>query len=126
MRKKTVKFTADTIFWYLVYLLPVITYILYVFGTTKAGVLPNAIISFGNWLGRCGLNVWSGNIVSTSLNSIFGSGGIMPFISELGIFDFFAYFVLVYLCHILVDFILFIPRLCHKWMNKFTGGEECE
>ncbi len=32
----------------------------------------------------------------------------------------FAWFVYMHIIHVFVDFIVFIPRLCHKWMGKAT------
>lgn len=60
------------------------------------------------------------NPVYTALVAIFGQDGVLPVFSEgsLSILAFFTWFVNVYIAHLLVDFILFIPRLAHKWLKK--------
>ena len=69
-----------------------------------------------------GLGFAVDNEISSALYSIFGeNNGFMPVFSEGSfgcIVGFFSWFISVYLCHLMVDFILFIPRLAHKWLKK--------
>lgn len=130
MRKKTVSHVADTIFWYILYFLPVIGWLIYLFAfgsnpsvVSEGGVSSNAtIVGFQSFLSYSGLHVLSNNPLVTTLTSIFGAGGIYPILSP-SVINVLGYFVAVYLAHLAVDFLLFIPRLAHKWMNGFTRCE---
>lgn len=113
MKKKTILTLADTIFWYLVYMLPVIVYLLNIF--------PNGAVSFDTLLSSTGFNIVTSNIVTTTFNSIFATGGIMPlFALNSPMIIIISWFIFAVILHLMADFILFIPRLAHKWMNKFT------
>lgn len=110
MRKKTIYRVADTIFWYLLYFLPILCYfILLAIGQVS---------TLGQVFSVLGLNVVTDGTIYTSLNSIFGTGGILPLFTETGLLQFFTYFISVYIAHLFVDFLLFIPRIAHKWMSK--------
>ena len=116
MRKKTLKCLFDNVMWYLIYLLPLILMVIYWCKTgaiTMAGAMTDA-----------GLDVINTNPVYTSLYGIFGTGGVFPIFTQPDILIYFSYFVCVYIVHLAVDFLLFIPRLCHKWMSAFGGDND--
>lgn len=115
MRKRTIKTLADTIFWYALYFLPIIVLLI--------TCIHNPITSVSNVINTLGLNVLQDSIVFTSLSSIFGTGGVLPFFQSPDILLFFTYYICVYILHLLVDFVIFIPRIAHKWLNHFTQGE---
>lgn len=114
MRKKTLKCLFDNVFWYLIYLLPLILLVVY---WCKTGA-----ISVVGAMNDAGLGIITTNPVYTSLNGIFGADGVVPFFASPDIIAYGSYFVCVFIFHLAVDFLLFIPRLCHKWMN-FLGGD---
>lgn len=119
MRKRTIKNVADTIFWYVLYFLPVICFVLITYAQQGRADI-QSFMGFDQYMELWG--VTSGPIVET-LGAIFGDGGeVIQLFSEWGIFSFLQWYVGVYLLHLCVDFLLFIPRLAHKWMNGFTGG----
>lgn len=101
--------------WYCLYLLPVA---IFVGVSIKTGQFSTLEACFNS----IGLNVLTDNIVLTTLYDLFGAGGVLPLFSSPDMLIYFAYFVSVYLMHLCVDFILFIPRLCHKWLKEFTSG----
>lgn len=115
MRKRTIKTLADTIFWYALYFLPIIVLLI--------TCIHNPITSVSNVINTLGLNVLQDSIVFTSLSSIFGTGGVLPFFQSPDILLFFTYYICVYILHLLVDFVIFIPRIAHKWLNHFTQGD---
>ena len=121
MRKRTVSHIADTIFWYILYFLPVLAYLLYLIAEPSGGT---TLVAFDNFFSSIGLSMVTDNIIVNSLSDIFGTSGIMPLFSSDIPFIIFAWFIGVYLIHLCVDFLLFIPRLAHKWMKKCTGGDE--
>lgn len=128
MRKRNILKTADTIFWYTLYLLPVVGYLIYVsafgqnpgFNSSETGV--NAIvISFQSFMSYSGLLPHQGGIVYTTLSNIFGntSGAIMPlFLNSVILIV--TYYVNLFIMHLVVDFLLFIPKLAMKYMDEFT------
>ena len=118
MRKKTVNHLADTIFWYLLYFLPVITYLIYIMciGGTDVN-----IINFADFFSSIGLGIVESNVIVSTLSSIFGSSGVLPLFNTSVPFIIFGWFIGMYIIHLAVDFLLFLPRLCHKYMDKFTA-----
>lgn len=122
MRKRTVNYMADTIFWYALYFLPVLAYLFYIMGASKIGGTP--IINFTEFIGEFA-DILATNPINVALQDMFGSGGLMPIFGaqDAGILLFFTYFINVYLVHLMVDFLLFIPRYAHKWLKEFTRGE---
>lgn len=120
MRKRTISNLADTIFWYLVYLLPVIGYLLYLIAEPSSGT---SLVSFESFFTNIGLGLVSDNVVVSTLKDIFGTGGVLPLFTTDTPFIIFGWFVCTFITHLAVDFLLFIPRLAHKWMNKFTQGD---
>lgn len=120
MRKKTVNHLADTIFWYLIYFLPVICYLLYMLVEPGTG---STVLAFNAFFDSIGIGFVSDNVVVSSLKSIFGASGVLPLFATETPFIIFGWFICTFIAHLAVDFLLFIPRLCHKYMNKFTQGE---
>ena len=120
MRKKTLNRFFDYFFWFLLGVVPLILYVVYV---AKNGNFDFTIIDMFESIGF-GLVVDSSNVVYTALSSIFGVGGILPFISSNGLLYFLSYFIIVFILHLFIDFVLFIPRLAMKWLDSFYGGDE--
>lgn len=79
--------------------------------------------NFEAFVDRVGFGFVSDNVVVDGLMDIFGENGVMPFFTTKTPFIILVWFVGVYLLHLLVDFLLFIPRLAHKWLKKCTEGE---
>lgn len=122
MRKRTQDNLFDNIMWYLVYLLPLILLIV-TFSCTYAqtGTMPTVMDVMNNvfYYGGDDLPSWCYSFLE-SASYFIGNDAF----AIIGYFCFWViYFVQVYLCHLLIDFILFIPRLCHKWLKAFTQGE---
>ena len=117
MRKRTVNHVADTVFWYFIYFLPVLCYFLYLFAEPSSG---STVVSFSAFFENIGIGFVSHNVVVSALSSLFGSTGILPLFSTDVPFIIFGWFICTFIGHLAVDFLLFIPRLCHKFMEKFT------
>lgn len=115
MRKRTINHLFDTIFWYLIYLLPLIFSIIY---WIKFGILDIA-----NIFTLAGFDLFANNIVFNSLNSIFGSIGIIPLFNGTGILMYLSYFIICMVVHLAVDVLLFIVRIAHNWIEGFIGGK---
>ena len=122
MRKRTIANLVDSAFWFLVSILPLalslITCLSY-----KLQSSTDSLTAFLPFMKSLGL-VDSG-LIYKSLSDLFGSSGILPLFSadNNAILLFLSYFVSVQIVHLAVDFLLFIPRLGHKYMNTFTQNE---
>lgn len=108
MRK--IKNISDYIFWYSLYMLPII---LLVLNWCCAGQ-----ISFAGVFDIVGLNILTDNIVFTALTGVFGVGGVFPVFQNTIILEYLTYFIMLVIIHIMVDVLLFIPRFCHKLLDK--------
>lgn len=117
MKKKTILNVADTVFWYLLYFFPVIAYLLFLIAEPSSGT---TIVALNNFFSTIGINFATDNIIVDVLSSLFGSSGILPFFADNSAFYFFSWFASCVIIHLAIDFIIFIPRLAHKWMNYFT------
>lgn len=117
MRKRTINHLSDTIFWYLIYLLPVITYCV-MLASRRGG----DVVSISAWFDTLGIPVLS-DLVSTTLAQIFGADGILPLYGSAVGIPIFSWYVSMMIIHLAVDVLLFIPRLAHKWIDNFCKGE---
>ena len=127
MRKRTVNHVADTIFWYILYFLPVLAYFVYIFAFGQNPAVDFEVFNgWDSFESFCAVNfpVSVDNVIYNSLYNLFGDVGLIPLFDNASMCIFFAHFVSVYLLHLMVDFMLFIPRLAHKWLKMFTRGDE--
>ena len=114
MKKKTVLILVDRLFWALILLLPLI---ILVVGDIHHEI--SLIDVFDN------LGINTNNFIYTTLLDLFGANGIVPlFTANSALAVYFTYIVIVELLHLFIDFIIFIPRLSHKWLNYLTGADE--
>lgn len=116
MREKTQKNLFDNIMWYGLYLLPLLIWLVVSFRTGEIVGLSSAMSSMG-------LEIFTTNQIFISLSDIFATTGILPLFASSDIILYMSYFISVFLIHLFVDFILFIPRLAHKWLNKLYQGD---
>lgn len=115
MRKRTISHLCDSIFWYLIYALPFLAYGIQLINGEK-------IISLSTFLTQADL-ITSENLVFSALNGIFGTGGILPLFNNSALLFVCSWFVSVFLVHIAVDFLLFIPRFAHNAFESFYKGD---
>ena len=122
MRKRTIANIVDSAFWFLVAILPLALYLITCL-SYKLQSSTDTLTAFLPFMKNLGL--MDSGIIYKSLSDLFGSGGILPLFSaeNNAILVFLSYFVSVEIVHLAVDFLLFIPRLGHKYMNTFTQNE---
>lgn len=120
MRKKTVNHIADAVFWYIIYFLPVMLYLLYMFTEPSQG---GSAVPFLQYFDNVGFGFVSNNLLIDTMRSIFGINGVLPLFSTDLPFFIMGWFMSMVVLHLAVDFVLFIPRLAHKWLNYFTKGD---
>jgi len=116
MREKTQKNLFDNVMWYILYLLPILIWGIVSYRSGEFTTLSTAMTNVG-------LEILGTNQVYTSLASIFAIDGILPLFTNPDVILYMSYFISVFLIHLFVDFILFIPRIAHKWLNKLYGGD---
>lgn len=112
MRKRNAKWLFDNIFWYALYLLPVLLMLLFV---GKESVTTFNIDSFVQSLG---LQYTDNNIVYGVLKDLFGTNGILPLVDSVGVLSILAYYANILIVHLGVDTLLALPKLCHKFMDE--------
>lgn len=117
MRKRTCSYFFDTFMWWLIYLLP---FLMYLFGFIWGRSPITSVSTFFDSTGLASSN----SVILTSLVDLFGPSGILPLFENVVVFQFFSWFIATMLIHLAVDFLLFIPRLCHKWMGSLTNTED--
>lgn len=122
MRKRTISNLADQIFWLLVALMPLVLYGIQ-FLAYELTVVSSDLPTFLEYMQNFGLSTTS--VCYTALQELFGSTGVLPLFAsgDNAVVLFLSYFVTVQIVHLAVDFLLFIPRLSHKWLEKMTCTE---
>ena len=117
MRKRNLNCLFDNIMWYLIYLLPLFAFLFMLIRTGTIMPLADCMSTFG-------LGVLTDNFVLDALNKLFGVGGVVPLFANTDILLYLSYFICVYLAHLAVDVLLFIPRYAHKLMSAFGGKDD--
>lgn len=122
LRKRTISNLADQIFWLLVALMPLVLYALQ-FLAYELTAVSSDLPTFLDYMQNFGLSTTS--VCYTALVELFGSTGVLPLFAsgDNAVVLFLSYFVTVQIVHLAVDFLLFIPRLSHKWLEKITCTE---
>lgn len=111
MKKNTFHYIVEA-GWLFLALLPLFVYL----ATARASGTPDTFISLMSEK----LNfITTDNIIYTTIKSIFGTGGIMPVLQD-GMTMYLTYFCIVEIVHLLVDVLVFIPRLAHGWLDAFV------
>lgn len=119
MRKRTIGNLFDSLFWYLIYSIPLFAIFSYIKNINTGIELP--VLS--EYFSSLGLGFVSDNLVVNTLTSLFGSAGSLPLFSTDIIFIIVGWFICTFLVHLAVDILLFIPRFAHKFMSKATQGD---
>ena len=126
MKKKKILLTLiDKVFWLLIMLIPVIAYLVMPLGFSIGGGSEGVtdLPTFAEALTQFGLN--ENNVIYGALNDLFGASGLLPmFANNSALLLYFTYLVIVELVHLFIDFIVFIPRLAHKFLNVLCQSEE--
>lgn len=122
MRKKTISNLAEHIMWGIILLLPLLMWLISPLGYSIGGgsdVSSLDLPSLTSIFEQFGL--YTNNVIYNSFADLFGPNGILPFFITNSAFLLYAfYFVMVEVLHLVIDCLVFIPRLAHKWLNKCT------
>lgn len=120
MRKRNISFGLDKIMWTIIYLFPVLLLLFSACVTPLTDILSTIDSS-------AFVTDFANTGIYTALNDIFGVDGILPLFTGttgVAVLSYMTYFVNVLIIHLAVDFLVFIPRLAHKWFDKLFGGKD--
>lgn len=121
MRKRNFLYYVDTVFWWVLYALPFISWLIMLSSDFtgsrefEAFLISNGFAS-NTFISDC-LNAAIG------VTSASGDPGVFPILPDTAVYCL-SWFVSVFIAHLMVDFLLFIPRLAHSWMNDFLTKSE--
>lgn len=129
MRKRTIREIWDYLFWGVIYLLPIVVYIIFMIKYPQFIESPTDLLfMFKQFLYGF---VDSGNIFIQVIQNVLGvlyvwnentgmQDSYIWFGYESVICIYLGYCATVALAHVFFDVIVFIPRLAHKWLGKAT------
>lgn len=111
MRKKTINCLFDNILWYTIYLLPLITYIISGFHNTY-----NDLATFMQ-------NIFTldENIIFSSLSDL---NTMLRFFVDENVITYITYFAIMVLIHVMIDIVLWIPKLAHTLIERSCNKNE--
>lgn len=123
MRKRNITKVADTIFWYSLYFLPILTSIICLLNGSDTYWTHSVNLTFFDFMdgffAHFGIGFFPIYDSLSSLSNVIS----VDWAGNETILLFFSWFVSMYILHLFVDFILFIPRIAHKWMKDCTDTE---
>ena len=104
----------DVLLWILLAIAPLVLYMIYTANGAVANPLP-----FSEYVGeKLGFFVPWSNVITETLTGVFGENGVFPILSD-NVVMFLTYFCVMGLAHLVVDVLLFLPRLFHGWIDHF-------
>lgn len=113
MTKRTFHYITEC-GWLLLALLPLFLYMI-VCANFTASTFP----SFVEFMSTNLAFLYSDNVIYEAIYGVFGSNGSLPILGD-SLVLYLTYYVVVELAHLLLDVLLFIPRLAHGWMSAFS------
>lgn len=121
MKKTTSRFAfkLDKIFWFVISLFPLFSWLIYLFSFSGYAASP---LTFYVWLEQnfAFMGQISNSAIYSTLYQIFSITSVdslFPVFST-SLMAFFTYLITVEIVHVIYDVIVFIPRLAHKWISK--------
>ena len=115
MTKKTFHYITE-LGWLLMAIMPLFLYMITAFGSGGGSEL----ITFKELMEqKLGFFFNESNTLYNMIMEIFGNSGAMPLFTE-NVGAFLAYYITVEIAHLLVDIIIFIPRMAQSWMTTYT------
>lgn len=118
MRKRNVSYLIDKLFWTFICVLPFLIWLIVIARTGQLSSLIDVMTDSH-------LIPLMNNSIYTTLSDVFGASGVVPLVQNADILLYFSYFICITLIHLLVDFLLFIPRIAMNWLDNLykIGGQ---
>lgn len=120
MRKRNIPILIDSIFWLIMWLLPVLFY-LFNYLAYDINIDTISIASFSEFIVN-NFGISTGSEIYTTLTTIFTDNNYLGVIDSNisnSLILYVIYIFFIELIHIFVDVILFIPRFAHNFISKF-------
>lgn len=131
MRKRTINHILDKIFWYTLYLLPIIVFIICLLSSKSVTgssefeyvqALDLEVAMAQTW--EVLVPIVEDSAVSTTIESMASYFNLESWLGVDSFFNnFFTYYIYIIIFHLVVDILLFIPKLSHKWIGGFINEE---
>jgi len=115
LRKRNIDYLFYNFVWLVVYLLPILLYVIYVF---HSGISSVPFLDFLNNTAQLG--ICSSNVFYSTLISIFGEGGVCPFFNS-GSYALLAYVSYILVCtmiQIVFDLFVFLFAVCRRFLGS--------
>ena len=113
MNKNTFHYIIES-GWLLLALMPIIVYF------CMASAQPSAdMITFTDMMSTKLQFPSANNVIYSTIWGVFGTGGTLPILTE-GLAAYLTYYIIIELAHLIVDVLIFIPRLAQGWISSFT------
>ena len=119
MRKRTINCFFDTLFWFIVSILPLVAFVILLFFNGAGGVDLSTVIN------NIGFGLNDSNAVYVAISSIFGVGGVLPLFANTDIILYLSYFVIVTILHVFVD-VLLIPSVTCVFNFSLSSSDNLE
>jgi hypothetical protein len=115
MTKKKISHICDKLFWGFLMILPLLVYLVYIIKNGNIYPLEQVFTDFG-------FGIDTSSIIYQTFTSIFGvvtgsTANIPAFLSN-GVILYITYIVLIEIIHLIVDILLYIPRIAMKFLDK--------
>lgn len=114
MRKTSLLFLLESIFFFILAIAPFVAYFFVYFGTGAS--LPD----IGSFFTTFGIK-FQDTVIFDALWGIFGEGGILPLVVESSALYPICWLLVVTLLRVFLDVLLFIPNLCLKLIHSSRG-----
>lgn len=135
MRKRNVEHTCKTLFWWFIYLLPLLLFVVATFKYLGSEVWWSWFLDVDgdftsvpfmiDFLDLMTYFIGEGNVIHSALIDVCSFMAIrVNNHYSYALLLYLSYFISMFIVHLFVDFLLFIPRLAHKWMSAFTHTDE--
>lgn len=120
----------ETLFWWILRILPLIVFIVYCFGASRSEGLWSFVVDDGGDM-MAARYVSFENVLSETLSfypsdffvdlflAVFGADGVFPMtrFSYFSIFSYLSYCVCIEILRLMYHVVVFIPRLASKWIS---------
>lgn len=109
----------DSLFWWIVKIVPLVMFLFYIYGYYRSGNTDASSNEFFSLIQNyCMISFDS--VVFNTFFTIFGPDGAFPLFMSVRnpLLVYLSYIVIIDILHIMVDVLVFIPRLAHKWIGK--------
>lgn len=115
MRKRTIHNILDSLFYWFLAILPLVSYCLYSYQNTQPMLFTDYIVDIFE-LPFQGITFEIATWLSQNVDNILSIDTINAWLAVVG------YYISINILHLMVDLILFVPNLARKWLNRSLGG----